>query len=69
MKSEDITDRDRELAKQCLECKLCISAREKPKGIAYWFVRILEGGICPACKAYKRVYGRPAHEPLPPEGQ
>ena len=67
MATEEITDRDRELAQKCVECKLCMSAREKPRSIAYWFVRLLERGICPACKAYKRVYGRPAHEAVPPE--
>jgi len=59
-----ITDKDRELAKQCLECKLCKTAREKQKGFAFWFVRKIEGGVCPACKAYEKVYGRKAHEPV-----
>jgi hypothetical protein len=65
MTKHEITEKDRELAQKCVECNLCVSAREKQKGLAYWFVRILEGGLCPACKAYERVYGRKAHEPDP----
>jgi hypothetical protein len=64
----EITDRDRELAQKCVECDLCKSARAEQRGFAYWFVRILERGLCPACKAYERVYGRKAHEPEPERG-
>lgn len=64
MSTATITDKDRALAKQCLECKLCKTAREKQKGFAFWFVRKIEGGVCPACKAYEKVYGRKAHEPV-----
>jgi len=62
--SDTITDKDRTMARQCLECKLCSHARKKQRGIAYWFVKRIEGGICPFCKAYEKVYGRKAHEPL-----
>jgi len=58
-----ITDRDRELAKKCLNCPVCKRARRKQRGIAFWFVKNVEGGICPACQAYERVYGRKPHEP------
>lgn len=58
-----ITDKDRELAKKCLSCRLCRRARRKQKGLCFWFVKKLEGSICPACQAYERVYGRKAHEP------
>jgi len=61
----EITDLDRERAKQCLECPVCSTAREKQRGFAFWFVKFLEGGICPACKAYEKVYGMKAHEPIP----
>lgn len=61
----DITEKDRELAKQCMECPVCSKARVNQRGIAFLFVKFLEGGICPACKAYEKVYGRKAHEPLP----
>jgi hypothetical protein len=60
---DEITQRDRELAQKCVECGVCMSARRKQRGIAYWFVKIIERGLCPACKAYERVYGRKAHEP------
>jgi len=59
-----ITDKDRKLAQQCIECPVCTRARRKQKGIAYLFVRFLERGVCPACKAYEKVYGRKAHEPI-----
>jgi hypothetical protein len=65
MTEVEITAKDREKAQQCLDCTLCDSARRKQRGLAYWFVRLLERGLCPACKAYEKVYGRKAHEPLP----
>ena len=57
-----ITDQDRELAAKCAACPLCRRARDKQKGVAYWFVKNVEGGFCPACQAYEKVYGRKAHE-------
>jgi hypothetical protein len=60
-----ITEKDRKLAKQCLECPICKRARFKQKGLIFWFVKKLESGICPACKAYEKVYKRKAHEPIP----
>lgn len=63
MDAETITEKDRRLAKQCLECPLCRRARAKQKGLIFWFVKKLESGICPACKAYEKVYKRKAHEP------
>ena len=65
MQNDTITDEDRKKAKQCLECPICRRAREKQKGLAYWFVKKIESGFCPACKAYEKVYKRKAHEPLP----
>ena len=65
MQNEGITDEDRKKAKRCLECFLCKRAREKQKGLAFWFVKKVESGFCPACKAYEKVYGRKAHEPIP----
>ena len=62
--AKEITDRDRKLAQMCVDCKVCKYARNKQKGIIYWFVKTLEGGICPACKAYEKVYGKKAHEPV-----
>lgn len=62
---ENITEKDRKMAKMCLDCKVCSQARTKQKGLAYWFVKMIEGSICPYCKAYEKVYGKKAHEPVP----
>jgi len=62
MSSDGITDKDRELAAQCAACPLCKRAREKQRGLLFLFVKFLEGGVCPACKAYEKVYGKKAHE-------
>jgi len=59
-----ISEKDRELAQKCVECPVCGHAREKQRGLAYWFVKTIEGGFCPYCQAYERVYGRKAHEPV-----
>jgi hypothetical protein len=68
MQSEEITEKDRARAKQCLECPICKRAREKQKGLIFWFVKKLESGICPACIGYEKVYQRKAHEPIPDSG-
>jgi len=65
MRERAITDRDRALARRCLECPVCKRARRKQRGFAFWFVKKIEGSLCPQCKAYERVYGRKAHEALP----
>jgi len=62
-----ITGKDREMAKNCLNCPICKRARKKQKGLIFWFVKKIEGGVCPQCKAYEKVYGRKAHEPVPQE--
>lgn len=67
MNDTAITERDRQMAARCLKCKVCRHARRTQRGLAYWFVRHVEGGLCPYCKAYERVYGRKAHEPLSDE--
>lgn len=59
----EITDQDRALAQKCVDCPMCRKARKAQRGLLYLFVKFLEGGMCPACKAYERVYGRKAHEP------
>lgn len=61
-----ISDREREMAQRCVECPVCRHARRRQRGLAYWFVRTIEGGLCPYCQAYEKVYGRKAHEPEPP---
>lgn len=62
MTDPEITDKDREMARKCLECGVCAYARRKQRGIIFWFVKKIEGGVCPYCKAYERVYGKKAHE-------
>ena len=66
MKKQPITDRDRTLAQHCVDCPVCSRARRQQRGLAFWFVKRIEGQVCPFCKAYERVYGRQAHEPVPP---
>jgi len=65
MGTGEVTDRDRWMADKCKECKLCRHARVKQKGFAFWFVKTIEGGMCPFCRAYEKVYGRKAHESSP----
>ena len=60
-----ITEKDRDMTQKCVECPVCKRARFKQKGLAFWFVKTIEGGLGPYCQAYERVYGRKAHEPLP----
>ena len=61
----EITEEDRKKAESCLSCPVCSHARKKQRGIAYWFVKHVEEGVCPSCQAYEKVYGRKAHEPIP----
>lgn len=61
---DNITEKDRELAKKCFQCPVCSRARKKQKGFFYWLVKKVESGFCPQCKAYEKVYGRKAHEPI-----
>ena len=67
MITSEITESDRKLAERCRNCSVCNYARRKQHGIIFWFVKRIEGGICPACKAYEKVYGRKSHAPLPAE--
>ncbi len=60
-----VSEKDRKMARMCLQCKVCSRARKKQKGFAFWFVKKIESGFCPFCKAYEKVYGRKAHEPIP----
>jgi hypothetical protein len=59
----DITEKDRRRAQHCISSH----ARSKQRGLAYWLVRNVENRICPFCRAYEKVYGRKAHEPIPEE--
>lgn len=66
METTQITEKDRQLAQQCVNCPVCTGARKSQKGFAFWFVKTIEKDICPACKAYEKVYGHKAHEPFNP---
>ena len=65
MNDSTVSEKDRKMAQQCIECPVCRQARKKQRGIAFWFVKTIERGLCPYCKAYEKVYGRKAHEPTP----
>jgi len=65
MVNNDITDKDRRMAKKCVDCRVCKNARRKQRGFSFWLVSKVEGGLCPYCKAYEKVYGKKAHEPNP----
>ena len=58
----NVNEKDKQMAQGCVECRVCNYARKKQRGIAYWFVKNIENGICPYCAAYERVYGKKAHE-------
>ncbi len=60
---------DRILADLCVACPLCAYARHRQKGLAFQFVKKVESKACPFCAAYEKVYGRKAHEPVPPRVQ
>ena len=64
MNDVTITEKDRKRAQNCVECKVCSHARKMQRGFTFWFVKTVEGNICPYCKAYEKVYGRKAHEPM-----
>jgi hypothetical protein len=69
MQTDTITEKERKLAEQCLRCPVCKRARAKQRGLIFWFVKKLESGICPACKAYEKIYNRKAHESIPTSGE
>ncbi|MGA2179868.1 MAG: hypothetical protein ABSH15_09845 [Verrucomicrobiota bacterium] len=52
------------LARVCANCIVCKQARRRQRGAAFWFVTKIERGVCPFCRAYERVHGRKAHEPV-----
>jgi hypothetical protein len=65
MEQPMITEKDCEMAQKCMDCPVCSRAWHKQRGLAFWFVKSIEGSLCPHCQAYERVYGRKAHEPAP----
>ncbi len=62
MNKTSAAEKDKQMAERCLTCPVCLHARKKQRGIAYWFVKNIENGLCPYCAAYERVYGKKAHE-------
>ena len=62
MNNPNLTKLDRALANICENCPVCSRARKKQRGIAFDFVKRVEEGICPFCRAYERVNGRKAHD-------
>mgnify|MGYP001053260024 CR=1 FL=1 len=62
MNTPHASELDRKLAQVCIMCPVCRHARKQQKGLAYSFVKGIEGGLCPFCRAYERVYGKKAHE-------
>jgi uncharacterized protein (DUF169 family) len=62
--SDNISEEDRQRAEQCRNCPVCQKARAQQRGLAFWFVKNVEGGRCPNCTSYAKVYGRPAHAPV-----
>lgn len=59
-----VSEMDRKMAKFCLACPVCRHARKQQKGLAFKFVQKIEGNLCPFCRAYERVYGKKAHQPV-----
>ncbi len=63
MKGESSYSRfDKGLARVCVYCPLCRRARRRQGGLAYGIVSVVEGKVCPFCRAYERVYGKKARE-------
>jgi hypothetical protein len=65
METQNVTEKDREMAQFCLNCFCGKIARQEQKGFMYACVKNFTEELCPFCQAYERVYGRKAHEPLP----
>jgi hypothetical protein len=61
MNASHVSATDRKLAALCLACPVCRQARRSQAGIAFWLVKKVETRLCPACRAYERVYGRKSH--------
>lgn len=53
------------LAQICRHCPVCRRARQRQRGVAFGLVKTVERRLCPFCRAYERIHGRPAHAPDP----
>ena len=60
-----VSERDRARALRCMNCTPCKHARTKQHGLVFWLVKCVEHRLCPFCRAYEKVYGRKAYEPIP----
>ncbi len=55
-------DKLRTMADFCkTKCPVCTKARARGKGFLFWMVK-LERRVCPYCRAYEQVYGKPAYK-------
>lgn len=57
----------RKKAKMCLDCPICRRARNKQRGLAFLFVKLVDRKICPSCKALEEITGKRAYETLSEE--
>lgn len=64
---DKIDDRLKAKAKMCLDCPICRRAREKQRGLAYMFVKLVDRKLCPSCKALEQITGKRAYERLTQE--
>jgi hypothetical protein len=62
MTAQKASSYDKALARICANCLVCRRARRRQRGFAFWLVKRVESRLCPFCRAYERVHGRPAHE-------
>jgi hypothetical protein len=58
MKKDDKLQKMADFCKN--SCPVCVRARKKGKGLLYMMVK-LERKLCPFCRAYEKVYGKPAY--------
>jgi len=62
MSARNASSFDKALVRVCANCLICQRARRRRRGFAFWLVKRVKVRLCPFCRAYERVYGRPAHE-------
>ncbi len=63
MEKQQFSEKTLKLAEQCKNCKPCEKARHEGRGFTYWMLKLIGAELCPACRAYKKVYGKPAYMP------
>jgi hypothetical protein len=65
MENVEATEEEREMARMCLQCPCCKTARLEQKGLVYTCIKNFAEGLCPFCQAYEKVFGLKGHEPAP----